>query len=191
MVSRPLAGTVGRGATAGTDHRLLAELTSSPKLSWEHRLVVDAVAAALAPRCSTLSVPSSPSVVRLATVAHLATRVEGRLRGEGPSALGMLQGLHPTPAVGGTPTEAALGLISALEGFDRGRYAGPVGWVDSRGDGEWALALRCAELSGATARLVAGAGIVEGSDPDAEWDETEAKLDAVLGCVEAPRPTHL
>jgi isochorismate synthase EntC len=93
--------------------------------------------------------------------------------------------LHPTPAVGGLPRPAALAAIATLEGFDRGLYAGPVGWVDGRGEGEWAVALRGAELDGSRARLVAGAGIVAGSDPDAEWAETEAKLQAMLSAVKA------
>ena len=103
-----------------------------------------------------------------------------------PSALDLARLLHPTPAVGGTPSDRAVEVIRALEGFDRGRYAGPVGWVDARGDGEWAIALRCAELDGTRARLVAGAGIVAGSDPDAEWAETQAKLEPMLRALVRP-----
>jgi menaquinone-specific isochorismate synthase len=113
-------------------------------------------------------------------MAHLATRVQGRLRSPARSALELAQALHPTPAVGGTPRDAALEAIRTLEGFDRGRYAGPVGWVDAHGNGEWAIALRGAEVDGCRARLVAGAGIVEGSDPDSEWAETQAKLEPML-----------
>ena len=102
------------------------------------------------------------------------------LRDPIPSAVDLARRLHPTPAVGGSPTAPALALQRELEGFDRGRYAGPIGWVDARGDGEWVLALRGAELDGTHARLVAGAGIVAGSDPDAEWEETEAKLAPTL-----------
>ena len=119
-------------------------------------------------------------------VAHLATPIRGRLAAPAPSALELARRLHPTPAVGGTPRAAALDAIRALEGFDRGRYAGPVGWVDARGDGEWAIALRGAELDGARARLVAGAGIVAGSDPDAEWAETQAKLEPMLRALVRP-----
>jgi isochorismate synthase EntC len=112
----------------------------------------------------------------------LATTVTGRLEGAGrpPSALELAGVLHPTPAVGGEPRDAALGTIAELEGFDRGFYAGPVGWVDRRGDGDWAVALRCAALDGRRAVLSAGAGIVAGSDPEAEWTETQAKLEPMM-----------
>jgi isochorismate synthase len=119
-------------------------------------------------------------VVRLTTVAHLATEVTAALTEPLPTALELAGLLQPTPAVAGTPRDAALAAIAALEPFDRGRYAGPVGWVDAAGDGEWAVALRCAELHGRRARLLAGAGIVPGSDPDAEWAETEHKLRTLL-----------
>ena len=102
------------------------------------------------------------------------------LREPAPSALDLVAALHPTPAVCGTPREAARAAIAELEPFDRGCYAGPVGWVDARGDGEWAIALRCAELPGTTARLFAGAGIVADSDPEREFDETERKFRALL-----------
>jgi isochorismate synthase len=177
-VSRPMAGTVPQGdsvAEAGG----LARLTRSPKEGVEHRLVVDAVAEGLAKVADRVEV-GRPEVVRLATVAHLATEVTADLTGPLPTALELAGLLHPTPAVGGSPREAALAAIAALEPFDRGRYAGPVGWVDHTGDGEWAIALRGATLDGRRAHLLAGAGIVPGSDPDAEWVETEHKLRAML-----------
>jgi isochorismate synthase EntC len=126
-----------------------------------------------------------PDVVRFPTVSHLATRVSGVLREPAPTALALAGLLHPTPAVGGLPRTGALATIAALEEFSRGLYAGPVGWVDSTGDGEWAVALRGAQLDGPRARLSAGAGIVAGSDPDAEWAETEAKLRPMLAAVGA------
>jgi menaquinone-specific isochorismate synthase len=176
--SRPMAGTVPQGdGTAEADG--LARLTGSPKEAVEHRLVVDAVADGLAKVADRVQV-GRPEVVRLATVAHLATEITAELNGPLPTALELAGLLHPTPAVGGSPRDAALAAITALEPFDRGRYAGPVGWVDRAGDGEWAIALRCATLDGRRARLLAGAGIVPGSDPDAEWAETEHKLRAVL-----------
>ncbi|HVL28067.1 MAG TPA: chorismate-binding protein, partial [Acidimicrobiales bacterium] len=95
-------------------------------------------------------------------------------------ALALVAALHPTPAVGGSPRDAALAAIAELEGFDRGLYAGPVGWVDRRGDGDWAVALRCARVDGRRAVLSAGAGIVAGSDPEQEWTETQAKLEPML-----------
>jgi isochorismate synthase len=177
-VSRPMAGTAALGATAAEADDL-ARLADSPKEAVEHRLVVEAVAEGLAKVADRVEV-GRPEVVRLTTVAHLATEVAATLTEPLPSALELAGLLQPTPAVAGTPRDAALAAIAALEPFDRGRYAGPVGWVDAAGDGEWAVALRCAELHGRRARLLAGAGIVPGSDPDAEWAETEHKLKAML-----------
>jgi menaquinone-specific isochorismate synthase len=178
-VSRPMAGTAALGATAAAEADDLARLADSPKEAVEHRLVVEAVAEGLAKVADRVEV-GRPEVVRLTTVAHLATEVAATLTEPLPSALELAGLLQPTPAVAGTPRDAALAAIAALEPFDRGRYAGPVGWVDAAGDGEWAVALRCAELHGRRARLLAGAGIVPGSDPDAEWAETEHKLKAML-----------
>jgi menaquinone-specific isochorismate synthase len=183
--SCPMAGTVARGSTPSEDEALVDALSHSPKDAEEHSLLVDAVLDALAPLCAEAPEAAAAEVVRLPTVSHLATRVRGRLAGPAPSVLSLVGKLHPTPAVGGLPRPAALAAIATLEGFDRGLYAGPVGWVDARGEGEWAVALRGAELDGSRARLVAGAGIVAGSDPDAEWAETEAKLQAMLSAVRA------
>jgi menaquinone-specific isochorismate synthase len=176
--SRPMAGTVPQGDVAGEPDGL-ARLTRSPKEGAEHRLVVDAVAEGLAKVADRVEV-GRPEVVRLATVAHLATEITADLTGPLPTALELAGLLHPTPAVGGSPRDAALAAIAALEPFDRGCYAGPVGWVDHAGDGEWVIALRGATLDGRRAHLLAGAGIVPGSDPDTEWVETEHKLRAML-----------
>lgn len=178
VVSRPMAGTAARGDSPADDDRLVAAMAASSKEQAEHRLVVGEVRRALDAVCADV-VAERPEIVRLPTVAHLATTVRGTLRNGHVSALGVAALLHPTPAVAGVPRRAALQAIAELEHFDRGLYAGPVGWVDPRGDGDWALALRGASLAGHRARLVAGAGIVPGSDPGAEWDETEAKLDAM------------
>jgi menaquinone-specific isochorismate synthase len=179
--SRPVAGTtVADGAEA------LDALAHSAKDNREHRFVVDAIADALGDVCGALDIAPVPEVMVFGPVAHLATPVRGRLHDPRPSALDLARLLSPTPAVGGTPRAAALSTIAALEDFDRGRYAGPVGWVDARGDGEWAIALRGAELDGTRARLVAGAGIVEGSEPDAEWAETQAKLEPMLRALIRP-----
>ncbi len=179
--SRPVAGTT----VADSDAALLA-LAASVKDTREHRFVVDGIVDVLGPRCDQLHADAIPEVAVFGPVAHLATPIRGRLAAPAPSALDLARWLHPTPAVGGTPRRAALDAIRALEGFDRGRYAGPVGWVDARGDGEWAIALRGAELDGSRARLVAGAGIVAGSDPDAEWAETQAKLEPMLRALVRP-----
>jgi menaquinone-specific isochorismate synthase len=180
--SRPVAGT----AVADGDDATLDALAHSAKDNREHRFVVDAIADALGRACDDFDVAPVPEVGIFGPVAHLATPVRGRLAAPAPSALELARLLSPTPAVGGTPRPAALAAIDALEGFDRGRYAGPVGWVDARGDGEWAIALRCAELDGPRARLVAGAGIVDGSDADAEWAETQAKFEPMLRALIRP-----
>jgi isochorismate synthase len=178
--SCPFAGTAPAGDGAA------ARLAASAKDVWEHRLVVDDVVATLDPVCETLAVPAEASVTSLASVVHLATPVDGILRAPAPSALTLARALHPTAAVAGTPRDDALRLLTELEPVPRGRYAGPVGWVDARGDGEWAVALRGAQLDGCRALLHAGAGIVRGSQPDAEWAETQAKLEPMLGALIRP-----
>ena len=124
----------------------------------------------------------------VANVQHLGTRMEGMLSQPGPTVIELVRALHPTPAVGGHPRAEALDLIAAVEGFDRERYAGAVGWVDAAGNGEWAVALRCAQFShdGRTARLTAGGGIVADSDPEAELAETQAKFQAMLSAIVRP-----
>ncbi len=182
--SRPMAGTVPRGARPDDDAAAVAALDASPKQRAEHGIVVEAVVAALARHCEEV-VAGEPEAVRYTAVTHLATRIRGRVR-DGASALDLALALHPTPAVGGTPTDAARRAIATLEPFARGQYAAPVGWFDAHGDGEFAVALRCAELQGAHARLLAGAGIVAGSDPDDEWAETQAKLEPMLRAIVRP-----
>jgi menaquinone-specific isochorismate synthase len=179
--SRPVAGTT----VADSDEALLA-LAASVKDTREHRYVVDGIVDTLSVLCTDLTVEAIPEVAVFGPVAHLATPIRGRLHAPAPNALDLARLLHPTPAVGGTPRAVALDAIRTLEGFDRGRYAGPVGWVDARGDGEWAIALRGAELDGTRARLVAGAGIVAGSDPESEWAETQAKLEPMLRALVRP-----
>jgi len=187
VASRPMAGTIARGATDDGDRAAEDALAASAKDSLEHRLVIDAVVDGL--RAGGVQVTSvrGPEVARLATVLHLATTIGGTVDARSASsALDLALRLHPTPAVAGAPRDTALAMLQRLETFDRGCYAGPVGWVDARGDGEWAVALRCAELDGAAARLVAGAGVVAGSDPDAEWAETQAKLEPMLRVLVQP-----
>jgi menaquinone-specific isochorismate synthase len=189
LSSRVLAGTAPRGAGA-EDERLAAALLASAKDRAEHALAVDSLVATLRPWCSSLHVPAEPALLTLANVRHLATDLHGvQRRGGRRGSAGLLElvgAVHPTAAVGGTPTGAAVALIAEVEGMDRGRYAGPVGWLDARGDGEFGLALRCAELApdGSTARLFAGCGIVADSDPAAELAETQAKFSAVQAALE-------
>jgi menaquinone-specific isochorismate synthase len=190
LSARVLAGTAPRGAGAD-DERLAVALLGSAKDRAEHALAVDSLVNALRPYCSSLSAPEEPELLTLANVRHLATDVTGTQRRTGPrSRAGLLEligAVHPTAAVGGTPTAEAVALIGELEGMDRGRYAGPVGWLDARGDGEFGLALRCAETFPAdpcTARLFAGCGIVAGSDPAAELAETQVKFAAFQAALE-------
>jgi menaquinone-specific isochorismate synthase len=188
LSARVLAGTAPRGAGAA-DERLAAALLESAKDRAEHALAVDSLVRALEPYCATLDAPEEPELLTLANVRHLATDVTGTQRRRGPrSRAGLLElvgAVHPTAAVCGTPTADAAAMIGELEGMDRGRYAGPVGWLDSRGDGEFGLALRCAELTGDNgARLFAGCGIVAGSDPAAELAETQAKFAAFQAALE-------
>ena len=177
VTSRVLAGTIRRTGDDERDLALAATLARSSKDLEEHEYAVRSVADALDPHCSSMNVPEAPFVLHLPNVMHLATDVAGVVHDAATvSSLRLAEALHPSAAVGGTPTAAALALIAELEGMDRGRYAGPVGWMDADGDGEWGLALRSAELDGDTVRLFAGCGIVADSDPEAELAESQAKL---------------
>ncbi|MGZ4759590.1 MAG: isochorismate synthase [Acidimicrobiales bacterium] len=184
--SHPMAGTAPRSADPTTDARLAANLLASAKDQVEHRYTIDMVHDTLLPWCSYLDEEAEPSIVAMANVQHLATLVEGRLSSPPASALELMRALHPTPAVNGSPRAAALDLIDRYEGIDRGRYAGPVGWVDGRGNGEWAVGIRSAEIEGTTARVFAGVGVVADSDPVLELAETRAKFQAVLNAVLRP-----
>jgi menaquinone-specific isochorismate synthase len=188
LSARVLAGTAPRGA--GTDDdRLARELIGSAKDRAEHALAVDSLVEALEPFCASLTAPEEPDLLTLANVRHLASDVTGIQRRTGSRGraglLDLIGAVHPTAAVCGTPTADAAAVIAELEGMDRGRYAGPVGWLDSRGDGEFGLALRCAELVGDdSARLFAGCGIVAGSDPTTELAETQSKFAAFQAALE-------
>lgn len=181
--SQALAGSAPRADDDAEDERLGKELLASDKDLREHASAAASVGRVLGEVCELLERDPAPSLVRLANVQHLGTRFSGRLA-EPTSVLELAGKLHPTAAVGGTPTPVAIDLIHRLERMDRGRYAGPVGVVDANGDGEFAIALRCAEISGARARLFAGAGIVAGSLPEAELEETRIKLLAMQSAFE-------
>ena len=188
LSARVLAGTAPRGAGA-EDERLAAALIGSAKDRAEHELAVDSLVDALDPYCTRLDHPAEPDLLTLANVRHLASDVVGTQRRSGSRGraglLELVGAVHPTAAVCGTPTPDAAALIAELEGMDRGRYAGPVGWLDARGNGEFGLALRCAELLGDSgARLFAGCGIVAGSDPVAELAETQSKFAAFQAALE-------
>jgi menaquinone-specific isochorismate synthase len=182
--SVPLAGSAARGADPAEDVRLGAQLMASEKNRGEHQLAVDSVRRVLEPLCTSLDVDLEPWLLRLGNVQHLATSLRGTLARPVRS-LDLAGALHPTAAVCGTPTAAALDRIRTLEKMDRGRYAGPVGWTDARGDGEWGIALRCAEVSGPRARLFTGAGLVTASLPESELEETRLKLLAMQSALGA------
>ena len=186
--SRPLAGTTPRTGDPDTDRRAADELLASEKNQIEHRVVIDMIHDTLLPWCSYLDWQPEPSIVSVANVQHLSTELEGHLSDPRPNVLELVAALSPTPALGGFPKAEALALIAEAEGFLRGNYSNAVGWVDAAGDGTWAVAIRCAELSAdrRTARLVAGGGIVAESDPLSELAETQAKLQAMLSAIVRP-----
>ena len=176
--SRVLAGTLRRSGDANQDSRRGAALARSIKDVEEHGYGVRSVVDALAVHCTEVEVPAAPFVLELRNVMHLATDVRGVVA-DGATSLQLLASLHPSAAVCGSPTEVALEVIREIEGLDRGRYAGPVGWLDARGDGEWGIALRCAQVDPgdpSRLRLYAGCGIVAGSQPLHELAESNAKL---------------
>jgi menaquinone-specific isochorismate synthase len=179
-----LAGSSRRGRSHEEDVVLGEQLASSVKDLFEHELVVRSVEGRLAPALGRMEI-GKRELLRLSNIQHLCTPVTGEVL-EGTGLLELVERLHPTPAVGGLPAEAALEFIAAAEPVSRGWYAGPVGWFDSAGDGEFAVALRSAVSDGVRTRLYAGAGIVDGSDPDREWQEIELKflpMMEALGCV--------
>ena len=177
VTSRVLAGTIRRTGDDSRDLALAARLARSSKDLEEHEYAVRSVAEALEPHCSSMNVPEAPFVLHLPNVMHLATDVAGVAHDSATvTSLELAAALHPSAAVGGTPTSVATDLISQIEGMDRGRYAGPVGWMDADGDGEWGIALRSGVIEGNTVRLFAGCGIVADSDPEAELAETQGKF---------------
>ena len=186
--SHPLAGTTPRTGDVDNAARLAAALQASAKNQIEHRVVIDDVHDRLLPHVSYLDWEPEPSIVTVANVQHLGTRMEGMRSQPTPSVVELVRLLCPTPALGGHPRDAAIELIERVEGFERGRYGGAVGWVDARGDGQWAVAIRCAEFSAdrCSARLVAGGGIVADSEPRAELAETQAKFQAMLSALIRP-----
>lgn len=185
---RPFAGSAPRAADPDADAANGAALAASAKNRHEHQLVIETIRAALQPLCDDLSIPAEPQLSRTAAVWHLCTPISGRLCDTSTSAIDLALALHPTPAVGGVPTEAAVQLIAELEG-DRGFYAGAVGWCDAVGDGRWVVSLRCAQLSAdrRSALARAGGGIVAESDPDDEVAETTTKFATILNALEVQR----
>lgn len=191
VLSHPLAGSARRHADPSADRAAAEALAVSEKDGREHRAVVEAILDQLSPHCVELGTPEGTQITSTATMWHLGTRIVGMLRDAAMSSLELAALLHPTPAVCGAPRAVAARAIPGLEGYDRGFYAGAVGWCDEAGDGAWHVAIRCARIAGGEARLYAGAGIVPGSDPVAEGEETSAKFAALLqafGIDEDGRP---
>ncbi|MGH3563449.1 MAG: isochorismate synthase [Mycobacterium sp.] len=186
----PFAGSAPRSPDPVIDAANGAALAGSDKNRHEHQLVVDQLCTVLDPLCVELNVASAPQLSRTAAVWHLSTPITGRLRETSTTALDLALALHPTPAVGGVPTQAAVELIRELEG-DRGFYAGAVGWCDASGDGRWVVSLRCAQLSGdrRCALAHAGGGVVAESDPDDELAETTTKFSTILSALGVARPS--
>ena len=185
VTSRVLAGTISRTGNDEKDLALAASLARSSKDLEEHVYAVRSVAESLTPFCSSTNVPDSPFVLHLANVMHLATDVTGAIAetSQHIDTFTILEKLHPSAAVCGTPTSVATGVIAELEGMSRGRYAGPVGWIDARGDGELGIALRSGQITDNRIRLYAGCGIVTGSDPQRELDESQAKFAPMISAL--------
>ncbi|MDT8911220.1 isochorismate synthase [Amycolatopsis sp. PS_44_ISF1] len=183
VFTTPHAGSMPRSADPVLDRANGAALLASGKDHEEHAVVIEYVVEALRPFCRKLDVPDAPELVSTPAIWHLRTAITGELADREVTALDLAAALHPTPAICGTPTAVARELVQELEPFDRGYYAGTVGWVDAAGDGEWAVAIRCAEIASSTMRLYAGGGIVAASDPQAEFDETVAKLRTLLAAM--------
>ncbi len=188
VTSRILAGTIRKSGDEARDLGLAASLAKSSKDLEEHEYAVRSVADALSPFCSSTNVPESPFVLHLANVMHLATDVTGVLNDSAipTDIFALIASLHPSAAVCGTPTDIANGVINELEDLNRGRYAGPVGWIDARGDGEIAIALRTGELSEdlKSMQIYSGCGIVAGSNPEDELAESQAKLSPMRTALE-------
>ena len=185
VTSRVLAGTIPKTGDDARDLALAGSLARSSKDLEEHEYAVRSVAEALSPFCSSTNVPDAPFVLHLANVMHLATDVTGALleSTHHVDAFALIKSLHPSAAVCGTPRNLAFDVIDEIEGMNRGRYAGPVGWIDARGDGELGIALRSGQVTGNEIRIFAGCGIVAGSDPVVELAESNAKFSAMRSAL--------
>ncbi|MFP3125062.1 isochorismate synthase [Ectobacillus funiculus] len=180
FTSMCLAGSIGRGNTEEEDEQNAAELLQDEKNLVEHRYVVDMIRKVMTSVCTEVNIPHQPGVMRTKNLIHLYTPVEGR---GGCNLFEMVEKLHPTPALGGTPREEAMELIREQEDLDRGLYAGPIGWIDYKGNGEFAVGIRSALIRGANASLFAGCGIVESSQPHMEYEETKMKFKPMLSAL--------
>ncbi|MGO2997566.1 MULTISPECIES: isochorismate synthase [Psychrobacter] len=178
--SNPLAGSRPKRDSLEHNQKNQQALQESIKDQHEHKIVVENISRNLVADCVTLSMSEFPEVLETSTMFHLSSTLQGTLRKAAPNALSLALKLHPTPAVCGTPTQLAKDFILQHEGYERGYYTGLVGWMDAEGNGEWVVTIRCGLLNDKKLRLYAGAGIVEGSDPESEWRETEDKMKTIL-----------
>ncbi len=190
IFSHPLAGSAARSADPETDQRNAEKLLQSEKDLREHIAVVQSIADRLSPYCKTLDIPEKPSLVSTNALWHLGTKIQGELKDRSVSSLELAAVLYPTPAVCGTPRDRAKAIIDELEPFDRGFFAGAVGWCNRSGDGRWFVSIRCAEVSEHQTRLYAGAGIVAGSDPELESQETATKFRTLLDALRFQEKTQ-
>ena len=193
VTSNPLAGSRKRTNSLAENNKNYHELWQCEKDRYEHKLVADAVFKHLDPFCQTLYTPEAPSIIETPTMLHLSTKIDGTLTSDNTSVLELVYALHPTPAVCGTPPALAKATIKYLEGYDRAKFGGAVGWMDAEGNGEWVVTIRCGVIKQNNIRLYAGAGIVSGSDPIAEFAETEAKFNTMLkalGLTSMQKPQH-
>ncbi len=184
IILHPLAGTAARHPDPAADARHAQALLDSPKDLREHAVVIEAIEAALRPLCRVLDIPARPSLTATARLWHLGTPISGELADPAIGALDLALALHPTPAVCGLPAAAARRAITEIEPFERGYFAGAVGWCDADGDGAWSVAIRCARATGRELTLYAGAGIVPGSIPEQERIETGNKLRTILDALD-------
>jgi Isochorismate synthase len=180
VYSNPLAGSAKRQDDQALDGAAADALWQSKKDQYEHRLVVDSIRSAISGYVSDLRIPEEPSLVNTPTMWHLSTQIEGCVKESATNTFDLIKAIHPTPAMGGTPTQHAKQAIDEIEPHDRHFFSGLVGWADSKGNGEWAIAIRCAEVNGAFVRLFAGAGVVPDSNPENEWIETGNKMRTML-----------
>lgn len=183
VFSHPVAGTLIRCEDERQDRKQAEQLLASAKDHYEHKLVIEAIADQLTPLCKTLSIPKSPSLLKTETLWHLATPIQGKLKDADRHIFDLVSILHPTPAVCGQPAQLARTLISALEPFQRNLFTGTMGWSDAHGNGAWSVNVRCGRIHDQFARLYAGAGIVQASQPELELDETAAKFKTMFNAL--------
>lgn len=183
LIAHPLAGSEPHTHIYAIDQESETRLLNSEKDLYEHSLVIKAIKEALSPYCKSLNIPNKPSIVKTPTMIHLGSFIEGELNDELTTSLELALAMHPTPAVCGYPTAIAKQAINELENYERNLFTGMVGWCDDKGDGEWAVTIRCAEVNDTTITVYAGAGIVSGSCPQKETRETAAKFNTMLNAM--------